>query len=69
MAKYIKPKSFKWVHPYEWLAEKISKEENISEVKAICFEMAKQLGGEEIQDIFEKEMDQDGYFEEEKKEE
>lgn len=54
---------YRWNNPYEWFVEKIRGESNIDEVRAICCMLARKLDSDAIQDIFEREMDNDGYFE------
>ena len=52
---------YKWAHPYNWFSEWIEKadEKRLREYLRI---LAGRLDGDQIQDLFEKEMDEDGYF-------
>jgi hypothetical protein len=58
MSKECKSKS-----PSHWAYDKINECENIEEMKAIALLLVKKVEDEEIQFIFQKEMDADGYFE------
>ena len=51
----------KWDSPYHWLSEKME-EWTIEEVRQALRSLALQAGGDEIQDLFESEMTEDGYF-------
>lgn len=57
-------KNYKWDNPGEWLREKIRNTENINYVKLICYELLDGIDFDTIQDKFQSEMDQDGYFDE-----
>lgn len=59
MAKY------KFENPFDWLAFHISKETQSEEqLKAIILEMARVMCSDDIQDLFQDLMEDDGYFEE-----
>ncbi len=59
---------YKWSHPAEWLNHKIddSKEASfaVTELASMCRLLASKLDGDTIQDLFQDEMDEDGYFQE-----
>ena len=57
MAKY------KWEFPGEWLQEKIQGWDE-AELRSALLCMLDRMDNDDIQDIFQTEMDQDGYFEE-----
>jgi hypothetical protein len=57
----------KYSHPYNWLQSKINKmaaDGDIEGLKAIALQLAIFLDTDTIQDEFQSEMDQDGYFDE-----
>ena len=54
---------YKWQSPLEWLVEK-SKEWEPDEVLCTMHDLAAKLSSDELQDLFETEMDRDGYFDE-----
>ena len=54
--------NYKWNNPHEWLAAKVEKIEDINEVKNILHELSLKIDGDTSQWLFQKEMDQDGYF-------
>lgn len=57
---------FKWSHPTEWLNDKINGYEVLQfhELRDLALAMASKLDGDEIQDLFEPAMNDDGYFDE-----
>jgi hypothetical protein len=56
-----KPK-LKWQSPYEWLDWKLGQETDLVHLRNIIHILAGRLGADDIQDIFQGEMDEDGYF-------
>ena len=55
--------AYKWSHPIEWLEEKIEAEElGDLDAQGIARAIAGLLDGDQIQDLFQKDMDDDGYF-------
>ncbi len=70
MAKTKPQYQYRWSHPIEWLQGKIDdlanqrdKDVAVTELRSIASELAGHLDGDTIQDIFQSEMDADGYFE------
>ena len=54
--------TYKWQHPSEWLEEYLT---NLNDANKLLFEakeLASKLDGDEIQDLYQSEMDADGYF-------
>jgi hypothetical protein len=58
-------KTYRWQHPHDWLLEKAD-EWNHTQLLAEFKSLAMKLDGDQIQDEYQSEMDQDGYFDEEK---
>ena len=57
--------TYRWAHPIEWLDEKItalSQADRVDELCSLARELGAKLDGDTIQDLFESEMDADGYF-------
>jgi hypothetical protein len=58
--------AYKWDNPHEWFEQfwrgKI--EQGSSELYSIGMELARQLDSDGIQDLFQSDMDADGYFQE-----
>lgn len=60
--------AYRWSNANDWLDEYISRlydAKDIKQLRYLADEMATQLDGDTIQDLFEYYMDSDGYFEEE----
>jgi hypothetical protein len=62
-------KVYKWDHPLTWLYDYIDRigaynpaDNPIDELQAIARQLAEKLDGDQIQDLFQSEMDADGYF-------
>lgn len=55
---------YKYEHPYEWLREYVSNIKDEQTLKSIIFSLMSKCDGDMIQDIFQNEMDNDGYFDE-----
>jgi hypothetical protein len=53
---------YKWANPNEWLIDVIKKTDDIQTLKSIFFSFISGLDSDYIQDIFQDEMDADGYF-------
>jgi hypothetical protein len=55
---------YKWDSPGEWLIEKINSFEMLDfyKLREIALIMARELDSDELQDLFQPEMDDDGYF-------
>jgi len=56
-------KKYKWSHPGEWLLDKINNTEDVAELRSIARSCVDALDSDKIQDIFQSEMNNDGYFE------
>ena len=54
---------YKYNSPYEWLNERIIKADE-KELRVIAHELTTKINADDIQDLFQSEMDADGYFEE-----
>jgi hypothetical protein len=57
--------TYKYTHPYHWLSSKIEEmaaNNDVDGLKAIALQLGNFLDGDTIQDEFESEMDNDGYF-------
>lgn len=52
---------YKWSNPLDWLADRIANAEE-SELRGILHAVIDKLDADEVQDIFQAEMDEDGYF-------
>lgn len=57
-----KPKQYKWSHPSEWLDDYIDTIGSLSEMRDLALDVARQLDGDQIEDLFQAEMEADGYF-------
>lgn len=56
---------YRWAHPSEWLVERLHRFAVNKDVEALhwtALELARTLDGDQIQDLFQDEMDADGYF-------
>lgn len=51
----------RWINPYEWLLEHF-RDAGPDERARIATLLMQQVDGDAIQDLFQKEMDKDGYF-------
>ena len=59
---HTKNKTYKWANPYEWLNE-ASREWDCNKLRFELMEIAVKLDSDQLQDIYQSDMDQDGYFE------
>lgn len=60
-----KEKRYRWATPYEWLIEKIdSGDWDELRLRSELKDLALKLGSDAIQDEYQGEMDEDGYFNE-----
>lgn len=55
---------YKWEHPYGWLVHYVTGIRDVASLKSIIFLMMSKVDGDAIQDLFQDEMDADGYFDE-----
>ena len=53
--------NYRWNNPHEWLQWKVANENKQWSMEALVCIMSK-LDPDDIQEIFQEEMDQDGYF-------
>lgn len=54
---------YRWSHPQEWLQDYIKeRSEDANELFSLASELAQHLDGDQIQDLFQSDMDADGYF-------
>ena len=58
---HTKKKTYKWANPYEWLDE-VSQEWDRNKLRFELLEIAAKLDSDQLQDIYQSDMDQDGYF-------
>lgn len=57
--------TYKWSSPHEWLEHKISEHastDDTGDLVSIARELASKLDADSIQDIFQSDMEADGYF-------
>jgi len=54
----------KWNSPHEWLLDMARSLDNPAELVSLIGALAGRLDSDSIQDLFQDEMDQDGYFNE-----
>lgn len=54
---------YKWTNPFDWLEEH-AKGWNENKLRQMFWEVVGNLDADQVQDLFQKEMDEDGYFEE-----
>ena len=54
---------YRYESSHHWLADKIQRTSDINELKGIINSVLEYLDSDNIQDVFENEMDEDGYFE------
>jgi len=52
---------YKWGSPYDWLAEK-ARDWGECELYSVLITLAAQVDSDMLQDLFQAEMDRDGYF-------
>ena len=52
---------YRWAFPIMWLRDKIDVA-NVDDLRDIAAELASRLDSDTIQDLFQNEMDADGYF-------
>jgi hypothetical protein len=65
MPKTKTAERYRWSHPSEWLDDRIrtlTTEEDHDALADIAQSLAGRLDGDSIQDLFQSEMDADGYF-------
>ena len=55
------PKKYRWSGPHEWLLEQIDTWSALELHQALC-ELAMRMDADTLQDIFQSDMDADGYF-------
>lgn len=54
---------YKYASAHEWLREYLVRENDIHRLRELAYQFAqKRMDGDDIQEMFEKEMDADGYF-------
>lgn len=59
--------AYSWEHPSDWLGDKIdayANAKNLNELRALANHLMSKLDEDDIQDLFQPEMDADGYFDE-----
>jgi hypothetical protein len=54
---------YKWKTPHDWLADK-AKTDNLAELSYIIDSLSWRLDNDAIQDLFQSQMAEDGYFDE-----
>lgn len=58
-------KEYKWAYPSDWLQEKMEdafRSDNAVELKSLLNTCMAKMDEDDIQDLFQVEMDEDGYF-------
>lgn len=53
---------YQWGHPREWLEHRLNDFENLEDLRQFAHGLAEQLDGDRIQDCFQADMEEDGYF-------
>lgn len=56
---------YQWGHPAEWLESRLTTladDENMNEILSIARDLASKVDGDALQDLFQSDMDADGYF-------
>ncbi len=56
---------YRWSNPIEWLAYKIKEDWTAAESRSAFIDVLGKVGSDDIQDLFQTEMDGDGYFKKE----
>lgn len=56
----------KFSSPINWLHQKITTSTDLAEVKAHAMTLLHMVDNDQVQDIYQREMDLDGYFEKDK---
>lgn len=56
--------AYKWNTPHDWLFDKIRRTDDVDKLRCYAYALLRRLDADEIQDLFQIEMDQDGYFDE-----
>jgi len=57
---------YKFPSPRVWLYEKLTETNDIRTLRSYAYELLLMLDSDQIQDVFQEEMDRDGYFDIEK---
>jgi len=55
-------KQYKWDSPHDWLGDYIDHSQTPEEIRYIACTLASVLDSDQIQDLFQSEMSDDGYF-------
>jgi hypothetical protein len=53
---------YKWENPYDWLESKLL-EWDLAQTRAELLSLARRLDFDTLQDLYQSDMDKDGYFE------
>lgn len=59
--KEERTEDYRWAGPHEWLAEKATSDDPVY-VRGLLNSLLRYIDAEDIQEIFQAEMDADGYF-------
>lgn len=54
---------YRWSHPIEWLEEKLNGLSEPNKLHEFAIAMMSKLDSDDIQDLFQSDMEADGYFE------
>lgn len=54
---------YKWDYPLEWLEEKLNETSDPDVLRTYALELARKHDSDTLQDLFQDDMDTDGYFE------
>jgi hypothetical protein len=53
---------YRWAHPSEWLDHWIEQHQDVAALDSLARALAAELDSDQLQDLFQAEMDADGYF-------
>jgi hypothetical protein len=55
--------TYKWASPHEWFQSYLDRNRNnTAQLFQLCGELASKLDADQMQELFESDMDSDGYF-------
>lgn len=56
---------YKFANAHEWLKSYLHRQDSVNYLRTLAFTFAREMDSDAIQELFEKEMDADGYFDKE----
>ena len=62
MATIENGKRYRWAYPSDWLNDKIASSDDVVFLRGVIDSLMSNLPEDDLQDLFQTEMDADGYF-------